>query len=172
MIGAIDGSLIPVRGPNTDEHLYVCHKGFHALNVTAVCNAHLPFTNFVCRWNGSMHDSAVFNASNLHVQKEGGRGRNGGLLGDRGFGIQLYLMTPLRPDHVTTLSTGYQVPEGSHENKKHDRESLWPLEDEIGVLITVEELCSFNSVATAPSSLQLLSWTTHAFIPTLHYQQM
>lgn len=72
MIGAIDGSLIPVRGPN--------------------------------RWNGSVHDSAVFNASNLHVQREGGRGRNGGLLGDRGFGIQLYLMTPLRPDHVTTVS--------------------------------------------------------------------
>lgn len=142
MIGAIDGFFIPVRGPNTDEHLYVCHKGFHALNVTAVCNAHLPFTNFVCRWNGS---------SNLHIQKEGGRGRNGGLLGDRGFGIQLYLMTPLRPDHVTTVSTGYQVPEGSHENKKHYRESLWPLKDEIVVLITVEELCSFNPVATAPS---------------------
>ena len=65
-----------------------------------------------------------------------------------------------------------QVPEGSHENKKHDQESLWPLEDEIGVLITFEELCSFNPVATAPSSLQLLSCTTYAFMPTLHYQQM
>ena len=26
-----------------------------------------------------------------------------------------------------------QVPEDPHENKKHDRESLWPLEDKISV---------------------------------------
>ena len=46
VIGAIGGSLIPIRALSNFEHLYVCHKGFHALNVMAVCNAHLCFTNF------------------------------------------------------------------------------------------------------------------------------
>ena len=59
VIGTIDGCLIPIRGPDRDEHLYVCHKGFHAINVMAVCNAQLSFTHFVCRWHGSVHDSTV-----------------------------------------------------------------------------------------------------------------
>ena len=39
VIGAIDGSLIAIKGSDNEEHLYVCHKGFHAINVMAVCNA-------------------------------------------------------------------------------------------------------------------------------------
>jgi len=35
VIGAIDGTLIPIRTPFKNEHLYVCHKGFHAINVMA-----------------------------------------------------------------------------------------------------------------------------------------
>ena len=33
VIGAIiiDGCLIPIRGPDREEHLCVCHKGFHAI---------------------------------------------------------------------------------------------------------------------------------------------
>ena len=52
VIGAVDGSLIPIRAPHDQEHLYVCHKGFHVINTMAVCNAQLLFTNFVCRWHG------------------------------------------------------------------------------------------------------------------------
>ena len=102
VIGAIDGSLIPIRAPYRDEHLYVCHKGFHALNVMAVCNAQLSFTNFVSRWHGCVHGSAIFQSSNLMQHMESGGGRNGWLLGDRGYGIQPYLLTPFRPDDVTT----------------------------------------------------------------------
>ena len=128
VIGAIDGSLIPIKGPNRDEHLYVCHKGFHALNVMAVCNAHLSFTNFVRRWHGSVHDSAVFNARNLHVHMEGGGCRNGWLLGDRGYGIQPYLMTPLRPDHVTTVSqTRYQKAHTKTRNTIERTFGLWKM---------------------------------------------
>ena len=62
VIGAVDGSLIAIKGPDNEEHLYVCHKGFHAINVTAVCNAQLLFTNAVSKWHGSVHDSAVFHS--------------------------------------------------------------------------------------------------------------
>ena len=102
VIGAVDGSLIHIRAPNNEEHLYVCHKGFHAINAMAVCNAQLSFTNFVCRWHGSVHDSAIFNTGMLRVHLEDGGGGNGWLLGDRGYGIQPYLLTPFRPDDVST----------------------------------------------------------------------
>ena len=32
VIGAGDGSMIPIRAPFNDEHMYLCHKGFHAIN--------------------------------------------------------------------------------------------------------------------------------------------
>ena len=80
--GAVDGSLIPIRAPYNDEHMYVCHKGFHAINAMTVCNAQLSFTNYVCRWQGSVQDSAVFNGSMLHARLEHGGGRNGWLLID------------------------------------------------------------------------------------------
>lgn len=90
MIGAIDGSLIPIWHPDSDEHLSVCHKGFHAINVMKVCNAHLSSTNFVCIWHGSVHDSTIFNASYLQACMEGRGGGNGWLLGDCGYAIKPY----------------------------------------------------------------------------------
>ena len=101
MIGAIDGTLIPIRAPSKDEHLYVCHKGYHAINVMAVCDASLKFTNIVAKWHWSAHDSAVFNSSMLHVHLETSN-TEGWLLGDREYGLQPYLMTPLVPEKIST----------------------------------------------------------------------
>ena len=47
VIGAVDGSLIHIKTPHDQEHLYVCHKSFHAINTIAVCGAQLSFTNCV-----------------------------------------------------------------------------------------------------------------------------
>ena len=33
ILGAVDGTLIPIKAPSVDEHLYVCRKGYHALNI-------------------------------------------------------------------------------------------------------------------------------------------
>lgn len=102
VIGAIDGTLIPIRTPYENEHLYVCHKGYHAINVMAVCDANLAFTNVVAKWHGAAHDSAVFNSSMLQIHLESGGGGEGWLLGDRGYALTPYVMTPFRPDKVAT----------------------------------------------------------------------
>ncbi|ESO99696.1 hypothetical protein LOTGIDRAFT_173581 [Lottia gigantea] len=40
VVGAIDGTLIPIQGMSSDdEHVYVCRKGFHSLNIKAVVDA-------------------------------------------------------------------------------------------------------------------------------------
>jgi hypothetical protein len=33
VLGAVDGTLIPIKAPSVDEHLYVCRKGYYALNI-------------------------------------------------------------------------------------------------------------------------------------------
>jgi len=36
VIGAADGTFIPIMAPMTNPDIYVCRKGFHAINVQAV----------------------------------------------------------------------------------------------------------------------------------------
>ncbi|XP_060580385.1 putative nuclease HARBI1 [Ruditapes philippinarum] len=92
VIGAVDGTLIPIQGPSQDEAAYVCRKGFHALNVQAVVDAEMRFTDVVSRWPGSQHDAAIFNACGLKTHLE--QSNNGLLLGDSGHPLRRYLLTP------------------------------------------------------------------------------
>jgi len=41
VVGAIDGTLIPIIRPAESEEVYVCRKGFHAINVQAVVDANM-----------------------------------------------------------------------------------------------------------------------------------
>ncbi|XP_062590955.1 putative nuclease HARBI1 [Saccostrea cucullata] len=93
VLGAIDGTLIKIQAPSENEPSYVCRKGFHALNVQAVADASLRFTDLVCKWPGAVHDSFVFKNSNLNNILS--QGCSGWLLGDSGYPLKSYLMTPV-----------------------------------------------------------------------------
>ena len=42
VVGAIDGTLIPILGmSNDDEHVFVSRKGFHAINMQEIVMADL-----------------------------------------------------------------------------------------------------------------------------------
>ena len=56
VLGEVDGTLIPIKAPSIDEHLYVCRRGFRALNVQGVCDANNLFTNIVAHYAGSTRD--------------------------------------------------------------------------------------------------------------------
>ncbi|XP_061188005.1 putative nuclease HARBI1 [Saccostrea echinata] len=96
VVGAIDGTQIPIQGMTTDdEHLYVCRKGFHSINVQAVVDADLRFTNAVCKFPGSTHDAYILQNSflpNLMVSLQSG----GWITGDSGYPLKEWLMTPIR----------------------------------------------------------------------------
>lgn len=38
VIGCIDGTHVRILAPSTDENAYVNRKGFHSINVQAVCD--------------------------------------------------------------------------------------------------------------------------------------
>ncbi|KAJ8967359.1 hypothetical protein NQ314_002945 [Rhamnusium bicolor] len=53
--------------------------------------------DIVCRWPGSTHDSTIFNNSRVRAQMENGEfGDDSLLLGDGGYAVKRYLITPLR----------------------------------------------------------------------------
>lgn len=47
------------------------------------------------RWPGSTHDQIIFDFSHICFRLESGEFGNGFLLGDSGYGIKNYLLTPL-----------------------------------------------------------------------------
>ena len=94
VIGVIDGTLIPIKGPSDDEPLYVCRKGYHALNIQVVCDSELNLLNIVAKWPGSTHDSFMLNASELYTLLEN-IAVPGWLLGDSGYALKPWLLTPV-----------------------------------------------------------------------------
>ncbi|CAG2232254.1 HARBI1 [Mytilus edulis] len=86
VLGCIDCTHIKIQGPSEDEAAFVNRKGFHSVNVQAVCDYEGKFTNISANWPGSTHDSHIFNTSNLcHYLETNNRGLADGLiLGDSG----------------------------------------------------------------------------------------
>ncbi|XP_069131666.1 putative nuclease HARBI1 [Argopecten irradians] len=94
VVGAVDGTLIPIISPSRDEHVYVCRKGYHAINVQGVVDAEMRFTNAVAKWPGSVHDSFIWTNSTLCRRVERGE-VDGWLLGDSGYPLRPWLLTPV-----------------------------------------------------------------------------
>ncbi|XP_052390499.1 putative nuclease HARBI1 [Carassius gibelio] len=101
VVGAIDGTHVRIQAPPAHEHLFVNRKGYHSLNIQAVCDSDLRFLNCVARWPGSLHDSRILQNSQLCLAFEQGI-IDGVLLGDSGYPLKPWLLTPfLNP---TTLA--------------------------------------------------------------------
>ncbi|WAR16586.1 hypothetical protein MAR_031180, partial [Mya arenaria] len=41
VLGAVDGTLVPIITPHDNEEVYVCRKGYHALNIQAVVDSNM-----------------------------------------------------------------------------------------------------------------------------------
>ncbi|XP_033739041.1 putative nuclease HARBI1 [Pecten maximus] len=93
VVGAIDGTLIPIQSPSVDEHVFVCRKGYHALNVQAICTYNMKFINVICKWPGSVHDSFILSNSEVGTTLE--NEMDGWLLGDSGYPLRPWLLTPV-----------------------------------------------------------------------------
>ncbi|XP_063955828.1 putative nuclease HARBI1 [Lytechinus pictus] len=96
VVGAIDGTHVRINGVplGAAEHLYVNRKGFYSINVQLTCNALYEITSISARWPGSTHDSRICRTSVIaQAFREGAL--NGLLLGDSGYGLQSWLMTPV-----------------------------------------------------------------------------
>ena len=94
ILGCIDGTHIQIQAPSDHEYLYVNRKGYHSINVQIACDASYRIINLVARWPGSTHDARILRESMLYQDFEAGR-VNGLLLGDSGYPLKRWLMTPI-----------------------------------------------------------------------------
>ncbi|XP_067258730.1 putative nuclease HARBI1 [Chanodichthys erythropterus] len=94
VIGVIDGTLIPILTPSVDGHVYICRKGYAAVNCQVICDHKGLITDIVARWPGSTHDSFMFTNSSVGQEAQNSQGQ-WRLLGDSGYPLRPYLFTPV-----------------------------------------------------------------------------
>ncbi|MCL4152130.1 UNVERIFIED_CONTAM: hypothetical protein GTU68_046450 [Idotea baltica] len=99
VIGCIDCTHIRILTPSENPLDYVNRKGYHSINVQAICDHKGKIRNLVARWPGSSHDSwilrqsAIWNHHELHPNA-------GYILGDGAYPCRPWLLTPYaNPNH-------------------------------------------------------------------------
>ncbi|XP_040068045.1 putative nuclease HARBI1 [Ixodes scapularis] len=96
VLGCIDGTHIALKIAKKEQHLYRNRKGYDSLNVQAICNASNEITQLTVKWPGSTHDSFMWRNCDLADKFEAGNMPDGWLLGDAGYPLHPWLMTPFR----------------------------------------------------------------------------
>lgn len=108
VIGVIDGSLIPIDAPVNNEPVFVYRHGKHSINCMFVCGPSGLFYNVSAKWPGRVHDSRFPRNSTLYRRFEAGNlFPNGVLLGDSGYPLKSWLMTPLHHDRNNIAERRY-----------------------------------------------------------------
>jgi hypothetical protein len=94
--GAIDCTHINIVSPGRDDaEIFRNRKKYFSVNVQAVADHNYRFKNLVARWPGSTHDVTIFNNSQLKASVHNDRNPNFYLLGNNGYALKPYLLTPL-----------------------------------------------------------------------------
>ncbi|CAC5388958.1 HARBI1 [Mytilus coruscus] len=95
VLGCVNGTLIQIKAPSVREDVYVCRKGYHALNIQGICDSRKAFLNLVVRWPGSTHDAFIW--SECGINNYLNQNPNAGyLLGDQAYPLKQFLLTPKR----------------------------------------------------------------------------
>ncbi|XP_064120441.1 putative nuclease HARBI1 [Macrobrachium nipponense] len=100
VIGAIDGTHIPIKTPSDNEYIYVNRKGYHSLNLQVVGNVQNLITSYTVKYPGSTHDAYIWNNCPLRGCFQIGVYGDMHLLGDSGYPLEPFLLTPY--PHPTT----------------------------------------------------------------------
>jgi len=80
VLGAIDCMHVAIKVPAAHKEAYVNRKGVHTINVRAVCDIEMHITSLVAKYQGSTHDSFIWQSSGLRRLFEDGQIKNGWLL--------------------------------------------------------------------------------------------
>ncbi|XP_039756277.1 putative nuclease HARBI1 isoform X2 [Pararge aegeria] len=109
IIGSIDCTHVKIQSPGGgDAEKFRNRKGYFSINVQTVSDSNLKVTNVVAHCPGSTNDSDIFINSQLCHDFEMGVYGSSCLLGDSGYPLKNYLLTPyLHPNSQSQEQYNY-----------------------------------------------------------------
>jgi len=120
VIGAIDGTHIPILSQGENNDAYINRKGYPSIVLQSVCDHQLMFTDCFVGWPGSVHDARVF--SNSVLAKEISEKPqfyfpfNSHMLGDAAYKLESFLLTPYKGSFLQEHQAIYNKVHASTRN--------------------------------------------------------
>ena len=110
VVGAVDGSHIPIVAPRLHAADYFNRKGFHSVLLQGVVSSNCLFWSFDIGWAGSMHDANLWARTEIGQYCEAGKLSPYALVGDATYPCRPWMLAPFK-GHKDGLS-----PEEYHWN--------------------------------------------------------
>ena len=96
VLGLVDGTHIRIQKPSENEADYVNRHFYHSINVQAICQPDGRFSDVLARFPWSVHDSRMWKLSQFGIHIENSFSPGDHILGDSGYMLRPYLLTPYR----------------------------------------------------------------------------
>lgn len=121
VFGLVDGTHIALATVSKEEEMhYVNRKGYHSINTQIICDCDMNIISVNARYPGSTHDSFVWKSciASAHMEDEHEIYPNTDLylLGDSGYPLQPWLMTPVSNPR-TNVEKHYNLIHSKTRNK-------------------------------------------------------
>lgn len=110
VIGAIDGSHIPIIAPKENHAAYINRKNYHSVILQAVCDHTKRFRDCYAGEVGSNHDACVYRSPLGRNMENWEFPGNSHLLGDSAYPLKNKLIVPYKDDgHLTNIQKHYNT---------------------------------------------------------------
>ena len=96
VVGAVDGSHIPIIAPRLHAADYYNRKGFHSILLQGVVSAKCLFWDFDIGWAGSMHDANLWARTEIGQHCEAGKLSPYCLVGDAAYPCRPWMLAPFK----------------------------------------------------------------------------
>ncbi len=96
IIGAIDGSHIPVLAPVIGGEDYYCRKSFHSALLQGIVDTNCIFWDYEFGWAGSLHDWTVFQQTKVGRACMEGKFQPYKLIGDAAYPVRPWMYCPFK----------------------------------------------------------------------------
>jgi hypothetical protein len=96
VVGAVDGSHIPIVAPRLHAADYYNRKGFYSVLIQAIVSSKCLFWDFDIGWAGSMHDANLWARSDIGQYCEAGRLSPYALVGDAAYPCRPWMLAPFK----------------------------------------------------------------------------
>ena len=96
VVGAVDGSHIPIVAPHLHAANYYNRKGFHSILLQGVVSSKCLFWDFDIGWAGSMHDANLWARTEFGKFCEDGTLSPYAVVGDAAYPCRPWMLAPFR----------------------------------------------------------------------------